>query len=448
MQHNQLKREISLASAMTMVIGVVIGSGIFFKATPVFSHAGSAFMGIMAWILGGIITMASALTITEIATAMPETGGIFVYLKRLYCEEIAFLFGWMQTVIYVPGVSAALAIILVSQATYFIPLSSVVQKLVAIAFIFFIIIMNIFSTKLGSRIQLLATIGKLIPIAVIIFSGLILGTADGYHAVFGNMMQSVSSVTLSGFGAAILGTLWAYDGWVGVGNVAGEMKNPGKDLPKAIILGLFIVIIVYFLINLAIINVMPLNQIITSDKVTSEAAGIIFGNFGAKLIAAGILVSVFGALNGYLLTGVRVPFAMAQDGLLPFSSLLGSIDSRFETPTNALIFQGVLASVYVLTGSFEKLTNLAMFMVWVFFVLAVAGIFILRQKYAHLTTTYRVPLYPVIPFIGIIGGLYVIISTLVGDPRNAIFGIAATAAGYPIYQWRRYKGGTRLRNSK
>jgi APA family basic amino acid/polyamine antiporter len=127
---------------------------------------------------------------------------------------------------------------------------------------------------------------------------------------------------------------------------------------------------------------------------------------------------------------------------------LGSIDSRFETPTNALIFQGVLASVYVLTGSFEKLTNLAMFMVWVFFVLAVAGIFILRQKYAHLTTTYRVPLYPVIPFIGIIGGLYVIISTLVGDPRNAIFGIAATAAGYPIYQWRRYKGGTRLRNSK
>lgn len=425
-----LKKEIGLMEAITMVVGVVIGSGIFFKASTVFANAGTPLLGICAWIVGGVITMASALTVTEIATAIPKTGGVFAYLKELYGDVWAFLFGWMQTLIYVPGVTAALSIVFVTQATFFIPMTELQQKMLAIFMIFFIITINIISTKLGSKVQLFATIGKLIPIIVIIGGGLILGKAGAVPAMIGGAGKATGA---AGFGAAILGTLWAYDGWVGVGNMAGELKNPGKDLPKSIIFGLGLTIGIYLLINIAIVNIMPVEQIITSEKAASDAAVVLFGNGGAGLIAAGILISIFGALNGYLMTGVRIPFAMAQEGLLPFSKQLGKVSDKAQTPVNSFLFVGVLATLYVLSGSFETLTNLAVFIIWIFFVMTVAGIFILRTKFKHLTSTYKVPLYPFIPLVGIAGGLYIIVSTLMTDTQNALFGIGITLLGLPVY---------------
>ena len=435
MKETELKKEIGLLEAMTMVIGVVIGSGIFFKASIVFSQAENPFMGIMAWVLGGIIAMASALTVTEIATAIPKTGGVFAYLNELYGDKIAFLFGWMQRLIYVPGVVAALSIVLISQATFFVDISPTMQKIFAIMFIFFIIFINVLSTKLGSKVQLISTFAQLVPIIAIIAYGLLKGTAQGFEAIFtgaGNL--SSQPVNYTGLGAAILGTLWAYDGWVGVGNMAGEMRNPTKDLPRAIIYGLLTTIIVYIAINIALINVMPLDAIIASEQVTSDAAVVLFGKIGASIIAAGIIVSIFGALNGYLMTGVRVPFAMAQSGLLPFSKTIGKIDSRFGTPTNAFLFQGTLASIYVLSGSFETLTNLAMFMVWVFFVMTVAGIFILRKSNGDKPRSYTVPLYPYVPLVGILGGLYVIASTLMTHLSSSLIGILITLLGLPVYK--------------
>ncbi len=429
-KNGELKKEIGLMEAITMVVGVVIGSGIFFKASTVFTNAGTPMLGVCAWIVGGVITMASALTVTEIATAIPKTGGVFAYLKELYGDMWAFLFGWVQTLIYVPGVTAALSIVFVTQATFFIPLTEVQQKILALFMIAFIITLNIISTKLGSKVQLFATIGKLIPIIVIIGAGLIMGTAGATQAIFSHSVGKATGA--AGFGAAILGTLWAYDGWVGVGNMAGELKNPGKDLPKAIIFGLTGIILIYLLINIAIINIMPLDQVIASKKAASDAAVVLFGNGGASLIAGGILVSIFGALNGYLMTGVRIPFAMAQDGLLPMSKHLGKVSSK-STPINSFILVGVLACLYVLSGSFDALTNLAIFVVWIFFVMTVAGIFILRTKFKHLTSTYKVPLYPFVPIVGIAGGLYIIASTMMTDTKNAIFGIAITAVGLPVY---------------
>lgn len=425
-----LKKEIGLMEAIMMVVGVVIGSGIFFKASTVFANAGTPLLGICAWIVGGVITMASALTVTEIATAIPKTGGVFAYLKELYGDVWAFLFGWMQTLIYVPGVTAALSIVFVTQATFFIPMTETQQKILAIFMIFFIITINIISTKLGSKVQLFATIGKLIPIVVIIGCGLVMGKAGAVPAMIGGAGKATGA---AGFGAAILGTLWAYDGWVGVGNMAGELKNPGKDLPKAIIMGLGLTIGVYLLINIAIVNIMPVDQIIGSKKAASDAAVVLFGNGGAGLIAGGILISIFGALNGYLMTGVRIPFAMAQDGLLPFSKTLGKVSDKAKTPANSFLFVGVLATLYVLSGSFETLTNLAVFIIWIFFVMTVAGIFILRSKFKHLTSTYKVPLYPFIPLVGVAGGLYIIVSTLMTDTQNALFGIGITLLGLPVY---------------
>ena len=425
-----LKKNIGLGDAITMVVGVVIGSGIFFKSSSVFANAGTPLLGILAWILGGVVTIASALTVTEIATAIPKTGGVFVYLKELYGEKWAFLFGWVQSIIYVPGVTAALSIVFVTQATFFIPMSELQQKVLAISLIFFIILVNILSTKLGSKVQFVSTIAKLIPIVIIIVFGLIQGKAGGFSAV---ASTAKSSTGMTGFGAAILGTLWAYDGWVGISNMSGELKNPGKDLPKAIIMGLTMIIAVYLLINVAIINIIPVETVIASATPASDAAIVLFGNGGAALIAAGIMISIFGALNGYLMTGVRIPFAMAQDKLFPGAKSLGKINKRTETPINAFIFTGILAALYVLSGSFEVLTNLAMFVVWLFFIMTVSGIFILRSKFNHLPRSYKVPLYPIVPLIGIAGGIYIIISTLITDTQYALFGLAITIAGLPVY---------------
>ncbi len=426
-----LKKEIGLGEAITMVVGVVIGSGIFFKSSAVFANAGTPFLGVLAWALGGLVTIASALTITEIATAIPKTGGIFIYLKELYGERWAFLFGWVQSLIYVPGVTAALSIVFVTQATFFIPLSDFSQKILAIALIYLLILVNILSTKLGSKVQFISTIAKLIPIVIIIGFGLVKGTAGGFGAV---TSTTGSTTGLAGFGAALLGTLWAYDGWVGVGNMSGELKNPNRDLPRSIILGLSLTILVYVLINLAIINIIPVDKVIASSTPASDAAIVLFGNGGAGFIAAGIMISIFGALNGYLLTGVRIPFAMAQDQLFPFSKTFGKIDQRFETPLNSFVLVGVLASIYVLSGSFEILTNLAMFVSWLFFIMAVSGIFVLRKRFNHLPRSYRVPLYPFIPCLGIIGGTYIILSTLLTDTTYALYGFGITLVGLPVYR--------------
>jgi basic amino acid/polyamine antiporter, APA family len=425
-----LKKSISLIESITVVIGVVIGSGIFFKASSVFKNAGTPLLGILAWVVGGIIAMASALTVAEIAAAIPKTGGMFVYLRDLYGEKWAFLFGWMQTLIYVPGVAAALSIVFVTQATYFIPsMSGIEQKILAIFILFFIMGINVISTKLGSKVQLFATIGKLIPIFVIIIFGLLKGTAHGLSVP----AASTNSVGLTGFGAAVLGTLWAYDGWANVGNMAGELKNPQKDLPRSIIIGLSVIVAVYILINLAIVNIMPVSKVIASSKPASDAAVILFGNSGASLIAAGIMISIFGALNGYLMTGIRIPFAMAQDNLFPCAKFFGKLSEKFETPLNTFLFEIIIASLYVLSGSFDTLTNLAVFVMWIFFVMTVAGIFILRTKHKSIERPYKVPLYPIMPLIGIAGGIYILVSTLMTSTSYALFGILVTLVGLPVY---------------
>ncbi|APH23907.1 amino acid permease [Clostridium botulinum] len=428
-KEENLQKNLGLFDAIAIVIGMVIGSGIFFKPAIVFKNAGSPMLGILAWLVGGLITIASGLTIAEIAAAIPKTGGIFVYIKELYGEKFEFLLGWVQSIVYIPGSAAALSIILSIQITSFIPLTAIEQKVLAIVFIIFIMILNIISTKLVSKMQGIISIAKLIPIIAIIALGFIKGTAKG------DILNISSSSTVSGFGAALLGTLWAYDGWISVGNMAGELKNPKKDLPRSIIIGLGTTIVVYVLINLALINIMPMSAIITSEKPASDAAVVLLGSTGAKIISAGILISIFGALNGYLMTGVRIPLAMSQDRSIPFSKYFSKVHEKSGTPVNAFIFETVLACLYVLSGSFNVLTDLVMFVLWLFFTMAVAGIFVLRTKFKHLDRPYKVPLYPLVPLIGIIGSSYIIISTLITNTFYALCGIGITLLGLPVYSY-------------
>lgn len=433
MEKTTLKKSVTIVEAMAIVVGMIIGSGIFLKPGIVLNHAGSPSLSIAAWVAGGIITLASALSVAEIASAIPKSGGLYTYLEDLYDERAGFLLGWVQAVISYPASVAAQAIAFSIYAAYFIPIGDLQQKLLATGVLLFILVMNVLSTKCGGVIQTLATVGKLIPIVAIIVFGLTASNMPGFDGMSQTALQG------AGFGAAILGTLWAYDGWIGVTNMAGELKNPSKTLPKVISIGVIFVIIVYALFNLAIFRTLPLDQIVSSTTPGADAAKVLFGNGGGTFITAGIMVSVFGALNGYLMTAARVPQAMGERGQLPFSKVLGQVHPKLRTPANALIFQSLLAVIYIFSGTFNTLTDLLVFVLWIFFIMGVLGVFILRKKQKPKEGQYRVPLYPITPIIGAVGGFYILISTLIDAPVRSLIGIGITLLGLPVYYWMKKK---------
>lgn len=428
-----LKKSITVIEAMAIVVGMIIGSGIFLKPGIVLGNAGSAPLAIAAWTVGGIITLASALSVAEIAAAIPKSGGLYTYLDELYGGVFGFLLGWVQAVISYPASVAALAIAFATYSNFFIPLGGFGQKLLALGALAFILAMNALSTKYGGIIQTLATVGKLIPVIGIVAFGLISGTAPGFDAI------APAAASGASFGLAILGTLWAYDGWIGVTNMAGEMKNPAKTLPKVISIGVLFVMLVYILFNLAIFKALPLETVLSSATPGADAAEALFGSGGAAFITAGIMVSVFGALNGYLMTAARVPQAMGERRQIPFAATLSRIHPKFQTPANALLFQGVLAAVYIFSGTFNTLTDLLVFVLWIFFTMGVFGVFLLRRKFPKQAGAYRVPLYPLTPIIGIAGGIYILFSTVAGDPIRSLIGIGITLLGLPIYLYMQKK---------
>ena len=421
-----MKKSINLVQGLSIVVGMIIGSGIFLKPAIVLKDAGNPIMALAAWILGGIITLASALTIAEIASNIPRAGGLYTYLEELYGERWGFLLGWVQTVISYPASVAAQAIAFSIYASYFIPMTDWQQRLLGIGVLALLLLLNILSTRCGAVIQVIATVGKLIPIAAILIVGLINGVSDG--------ALGVRSGLIGNTGTAILGTLWAYDGWISVTNMAGEMKNPKKNMPRAIIFGMILVIAVYALFNVVIFNTLSADVLADTEKVGIDVSVALFGEKGATFLTAGIMVSVFGALNGYLMTAARVPHAMAERRMLPASSILGKINKRFDTPANSLILQAALAVIYICTGTFNTLTDLLVFVLWIFFTLGVFGIFILRRRKMSSKEGYRVPLYPVVPAIGVAGGEFFLVSTLIDSPVRSLIGIGITLVGIPVYE--------------
>ncbi|NLW17247.1 MAG: amino acid permease [Firmicutes bacterium] len=408
---------------------MVIGSGIFFKPGVVLRDTGSAGMSILAWTLGGIITLAAGLTMAELAAALPLTGGLYSYLEVTYGRLWGGLFGWVQTAISFPGSVAALAIIFATQLSLFIPMTPGIQTLVAIAVIFLLVGGYSLGSEQGGAIQVAFTLAKLVPILLIT----VLGLWQGSHG-----LQLTKPVIVStggqGLAAAILATLWAYDGWIAVTNVAGEIREPQRNLPRAIIGGLGVVLIVYVCINLAMLKVLPPEQLAASATPASEVAQVLFGQRGATVVAVGIALSIVGALNGYILTGARVPFAMAKQGNLPWSEYFSQLHRRYKTPVRSLLLIGLLATFYVFSGSFNFLTDLAIFTLWTFFIMRLLAVIIMRRRRPDLPRPYKVPLYPITPLVAIIGGLYILVSTLIYSPTNSLLSIAITLLGIPVYK--------------
>lgn len=432
--HGGLARSLGLVSAIAIVVGTCIGSGVFFKPAKVFLNAGSYKMGIAAWIFAGIITLFAALTTAEIASAIPQTGGMFAYIKELYGENIAFMLGWAQTLIYTPATVAAMSVMIAGMISKLLvqfggsEVSSMGLKLIAIAMIIIMVIHNSFSVKIGGAIQVGATFLKLIPLVLMIVTGLFIGKLNPASAEIPASVFSASK----GFGAALIACMWAYDGWNTVANMGGEMKNPKKDLPRAIIFGLGIVMAVYVLVNMAIAKAIPVDEIITKgDTAVIDAARAVIGDSGSLIISIGILISLYGSMNGYFLSGVRVPYAMAVDNLLPGSKILAKTNAS-KSPIAANILALVIAIFLVIIGSFNMLTDLVVFVLWIFFILMVAGVFLVRKR-SDLVSSYKVPLYPVVPVLGILGGLYILISSFQSDWKLALVGVVVTVLGLPVY---------------
>lgn len=435
----EMKKSVGFLQGLAIVVGMIIGSGIFLKPGIVLNDAGSPVMALIAWVLGGVVTLCSALSIAEIASNIPRAGGLYTYLEELYGEKVGFLLGWVQSVISYPASVAAQAIAFATYSAVFLPESygqSVwAQRGLALAVMAFVLVMNILSTRCGGVIQVVATVGKLVPIVAILGFGLFSGMAPGVSGLSTALIGEGGG----GIGAAILGTLWAYDGWIGVTNMAAEMKEPKKNLPKVISIGIIFVIIVYALFNIVLFNALPGEQLVGSDTPGADAAVALFGDGGAAFLTIGIMISVFGALNGYLMTAARVPQAMAEKNQLPMSKVLGKLHPKFTTPANALIMQAILAVVYILSGSFNFLTDLLIFVLWIFFTLGVVGVFILRKRGLSDKENYRVPLYPVTPIIGIAGSVFILGSTMIDDPGRSLLGLGVTLLGIPVYLWLKKK---------
>lgn len=429
-----LEKKIGFLAAFSTVVGLVIGSGVFFKPQAIYTATnGAPGLGILAWIIGGLITIAGGLTATEVSAAIPKTGGMMIYIEEIYGKRYGFLTGWMQTVLFFPGTIAACAVIFAQQAAellgYRADNHSVVLVL-AIGIILIIAVFNVLGSSFGGLIQTIATIGKLVPLALIILFGFIKGNST---AIFTPMTGVGVNVT-STVGQVLIATLFAYDGWINVGAIAGEMKNPGKDLPKAIVGGLSLVMAVYLLINVAYLWVVPASELANVTSPASLVATKLFGNIGGKFISAGILISVFGTANGYVLTGSRIPYALSKDGLIPGSKMLSKVN-KGSSPYNSIWLIVILACLYALTGQFNLLTDLTIFAIWVFYVLTFIGVIILRKQQPDLARPYKVPLYPVIPLLAIAGGLFVVGNQIFTSPWISLGGIVITLIGLPVYSY-------------
>lgn len=431
MENKQLQKNLGIAAALSTVVGMVIGGGVFFKPQAVYTLTGGApGLGILAWIIAGIMTITAGLTAAEVSAAIPKTGGMMVYIEEIYGKKLGFLTGWMQTVLFFPATAAAIAVMFGQQAAILLNNPSLVMPM-TIGVILLVGILNTFGSKTSGAIQTVSTVCKLIPLALIIVFGFIKGSGDNPIM---NPLVAEGISPMGVIGQLLVAILFAYDGWINVGAIAGEMKNPGKDLPKAIIGGLSIVMAINVVINLAYLWVLPASELAQYASPASIVAEKIFGPVGGKLINVGILISVFGCLNGYLLTGPRIPYTLANQKVLP--AMLGKLN-KHGVPANATLFMAVLSAIYALSGQFNLLSDLSMFAIWAFYTLTFIGVIKLRKTQPDLKRPYKVPFYPVIPIISICSGLFVVIDQLflagMKSSMISLGGVIITLIGLPVY---------------
>lgn len=426
----ELKRTIGLIPSIATVAGTVIGTGVFFKAAAVTEATGTISLALFAWFLAGMITICAGLTSAELAAMFPETGGMIIYIGRTYGNFWGYMAGWAQGFIYFPAVVAAIAIAFATQVINLFGLAATWLVPIAIGVILFALGLNLISAKAAGSITTITLIAKLVPLALLVIFGFFHDTEVTFSLF--PMSAAGDHSTVTALSSALLATMFAYEGWLHIGNIAGEMKQPAKDLPRAIVWGIGIVVAVYMLVNAVFLYVLPMDQVIGNLGVASDVANVLFGPMGSKLITIGILISVYGGLNGYIMTGIRIPFTLAERKMLPFWKQMSKLNHA-GVPWFSGIVQTVAAIMIVISGQFDAITDMLVFVIWCFYCLTFAGVFVLRKKLPEMHRPYRVPMYPVVPIIALLGGGFIVISTFFSKPLTTLIGLGITAIGVPIY---------------
>lgn len=447
----KLTRQLGPFDSVMMMVGIVIGSGIFLTTGIMAENLPSAPLLLLAWLVGGALTLTGALTFAELGAAMPEAGGQYVYLREAYGSLAAFLFGWILFLVSMGGSIAALGVGFAEYAGYFFPSLSTTRlvcsvdlsaigveqkvavsagQVVAVAVILGLSGCNLLGVVLGKLIQNSLTIVKVGALAAFVVLGFTVGSHSGANFAMNPEGLDLSRL-LVGFGLAVVAVSWAFDGWNNITYVAGEIRDPGRNVPLALLTGTLVVTGLYFLTNVVYLLAMPVREMKGVVRVAEAAASSMFGGGWAGIVSAAVIVSTFGALNGAIFVGPRVYYAMSRDGV--FFRRVGEVHRRYRTPAFAIVVQAVWASVLALSGTYEQLFTYVVFVSLIFWIAATAAVFVLRRERPDLPRPYRTWGYPVVPLVFIVATVAILLNTLIARPVESLAGLTITILGVPVY---------------
>lgn len=418
-------------------VGSMIGSGIFIVPAAIALTLHSSVLMILIWVIGGIVSLFGALSVAELGALMPRAGGQYVYLRETYGPLWGFLYGWAAFTVINTASIAAVAVTCATYMGYFFPLTTLAIKLVAIASVIVLTMINCFGVRLGAAVQNIFTflkIGSLLLLAL--FSFVLSG---GTIANFSPALPAMPLTNLAGsLGLALIGVLWAYDGWIEITYVAGEVKEPQRILPRSLAISTLLVIGSYVLINLAFMYTLPVDEMSHSSLVAADSAIKTMGPAGAAVVSLAVIVSTFGANNGFIFTCPRIYYAMAKEGL--FFRWLAHIHPTYGTPVPSLIVQAALASLLILSGTYEQLITYVVFASFLFYAMSAGAVMILRKRSPELPRSYKTWGYPFTPIIFVLFALYLVTDTIVENLHDALIGAGIVLAGMPAYLfWKKRK---------
>jgi APA family basic amino acid/polyamine antiporter len=436
----ELIRGLTLIDASSIVIGSIIGTGVFLKTSTMAVLVGSPTTVLLIWVVAGLLSLAGALAYAELGTLMPNAGGEYVYLREGYGDMWAFLYGWMRFWIGAPGSIAAYAVGAMTFMSGAIDLSFIGGKAAgAVIVIIIFSSINCLNIAFGGRINAIMTGLKLL-IIIGLALGVLLASDGGSLSHFSETTPGLSGFAgWSAFGSATLAALWAYDGWNNLPMVGGEIKNPQRNIPLSLGLGMLTILAIYLIANIAYFYALPFAEILTSNSdtfpdalpVATKAAMTFLGTSGVTILSAAFVFSALGAMNGSIMTGARVPYAMAKDGL--FFKQLASLHQTTMVPMVSIIVQGAVAMVLALSGTFDQLTNYVIFSAWIFYAMVTGVVFVLRKRLPDAPRSYRTLGYPLVPLIFIILATLLLINTVIESPRESTIGLVFILSGIPVY---------------
>jgi APA family basic amino acid/polyamine antiporter len=427
----ELRPSLTRTNAIAMVAGTIIGASIFVQPSEIARHLTTPFDIMLVWLACGVLTLFGAFVCAELASAFPQTGGLYVFLRETFSPLAGFLWGWAMFWSMHTGIIAAIATVFARYTNHFVDVGNTGIRVIAVAVIVALSALNYIGVRAGSRVQTALTAAKILAIAVVVVAGLVL-TWGADRAALGAEPTPTPLVdsSLSEFLLAMVAGLFAYGGWHMVTYTAGETVFPARTIPTALVAGVGIVTVCYVSMNLLYLAILPLEAVRTSTRIAADAADVVMGRGGSSVMAALVMLSSFGGLTGIVLTGPRVYYSMAHDGLA--FRWLGYVHPVHQTPSRAIVVQAVWASVLAATGAYRQLFTRVIYTEWLFFALMAFGLFVLRRRQGY-RPAYRTWGYPIVPGIFIVASLVIVINQIVREPTEALTGLGIVALGAPVY---------------